>query len=370
MTDPLSLGASAAGKIGSAVAASYSRGRDERRQVYKRFQEAVVAYVVQFRDSRISKLLPEQQKPYVDARMKAITEFLQALIDVQRVGNEGPEAAAKSVREAIGDPFDADAAHREGLTKEEVDRCWRALEAFTAACRTDLGYEPLWWQVWRPNWRRARRSRAEERAAVRAVQAGDVQIGPVRHDVVLGASQVADGQAIALHQAAELFLREELKSLSSKEQGVLQALPTQPRHKDSRGPEGAAEAAGPNYALMVWQKAGRSQRDEDGRLYGDTGRGEEVQRDADRMWWRVAFWRRDRLRAIIFIVNGEVSRIREVYGVDQETTGDISSLAVALNVSARLTAEQVEERLPTLREKLDAEQLGSVQGRLSKYLEF
>lgn len=371
MTDPLSLGVSAAGKIGSAVAASYTRGRNERRQVYKRFQEAVVAYVVQVSDSRISRLPAEQQKPYVDARMKAITEFFQALYEVRVVGNDGPKAAAESLCEAIGDPFDAAAAHREELTKEEVDRCWRALEAFAAACRPDLGYQPLWWQVWRPHWWEARRNRAEERVAVRAMQAEDVQVGPVGHHMVFGASQVAHGQAIMRHQAAELFLGEELKSLSGKEQGVQQASPTESvEHHDSPDQVDAAEAAGLNYALMVWQKAGRSQRDEDGRLYGETGQGEEIQRDADRMWWRVASWRRDSLRAIIFVANGKVSRIREVHGVDEETTGDSSSLAVALNVSAPLTADEVAERLPTLQEKLGAEQLDSVQGKLSKYLEF
>ena len=349
MTDPLSLGASAVGKIGSAVAAGYTRGRDERRDIYKRFQEAVVSYVVQFRDSRISGLPAGQQRPYVDARMKAITEYFQALEGVRVVGNEGPRAAAESVREAIGDPFDAATAHREELTKEEADECWRALESFTAACRPDLGYQPLWWQIWRPSWWRARRNRAEERLAVRVMQAEDVPVGPVGHDAVFGASQVADGQAITLHQAAELFLGEELKSLSGKEQGALQALPTESLgHQDSRDPAVAAESAGPSYALLVWQKAGRSQRDEDGRLYGETGQGEEIQRDADRKWWRVASWRRDRLRAIIFIADGKVSRVREVHGVDEETTGDSSSLAVALDVSAPLTADEIEERLPTL----------------------
>jgi len=110
------------------------------------------------------------------------------------------------------------------------------------------------------------------------MQAEDIQVGLVGHDVVSGASRVANGQAITLHQAAELFLGEELKSLSGKEQGVL---PTESlEHQDSRDPAVVAEAAGPNYALMVWQKAGRSQRDEDGRLYGETGQGEEIQRDA------------------------------------------------------------------------------------------
>ena len=40
------------------------------------------------------------------------------------------------------------------------------------------------------------------------------------------------------------------------------------------------------------------------------------------------------------------------------------------NVSAPLNAGEIAERLPTLQEKLDAEQLDSVQGKLSKYFEF
>jgi hypothetical protein len=370
MVDPLSLGASAAGKIGSAVAAGYTRDRDERRHVYTRFQDAVVAYVTQVRDSPIARLPAEQQKPYVDARMNAITEFYQALWQVKAVGSNGAGAAAESLCEAIGNPFDAAAAHRTGLTKEEADRCWRALETFIAAYKLDLGYPPLWWQVWRPYWWSARRNRAEERLAIRAVEAGGIQAGPAGHDAVPGSSRVAGGQAITLPPAAELFLGEE-KILSGKEQRALQAPPAEsPGRQDSRDPAVSAESAGPDYALLVWQKAGRSQRDEDGRLYGETGQGEEIQRDADRMWWRVASWRRDRLRAIIFIADGKVSRIREVHGVDEDTTGDISSLTIALDVSAPLTADEIAQRLPALQQKLDAEHLDPVQGKLSKYLEF
>jgi hypothetical protein len=54
MGDPLGVAASAATKLGSVVAANYARGRDERRQVYRRFQEAVVTYAMQIRDSRCS----------------------------------------------------------------------------------------------------------------------------------------------------------------------------------------------------------------------------------------------------------------------------------------------------------------------------
>lgn len=178
-----------------------------------------------------------------------------------------------------------------------------------------------------------------------------------------------DGRAITLHQAAKWFPGTELESLSGMVQGAPQPLPAEPlEHQDSREPAIVAETAGPNYALMVWRKAGRSQYDEDGRLYGETCQGEDIQRDADRMWWSIAPWRRDRLKALIFITGSKVIRIREVDGVDEETTGD--SLSLALNVSAPLTKDEIGERLPGLPEKLDTEQLDAVPGRLRKYLEF
>ena len=118
---------------------------------------------------------------------------------------------------------------------------------------------------------------------------------------------------------------------------------------------------------MVWRKTGHVHRDYDGRLYGETGEGENVQLDADRMWWRIARWRLPNLKALVFITNGTVNRIREVYGVDEETTGDSSSLA--LHVSPPLSAYEVAERLPTLPVTLGSER-PAVQGKLSEYLVF
>jgi hypothetical protein len=177
-----------------------------------------------------------------------------------------------------------------------------------------------------------------------------------------------NGRAITLYQAANWF-PEGLKRLSGKPQATPQALPAEPlEYKDSPEPAILAEAAGPNYALLIWKKKGNVQRDEDGRLYGETGQGEHSQIEADRMWWPIARWRLDSLKALVFIVGSEVLRIREVYGIDEEATEDRSSLA--LNVSAPLTADEIAELFPGLQEKLDTEQLDAVQGRLRKYLEF
>jgi hypothetical protein len=86
------------------------------------------------------------------------------------------------------------------------------------------------------------------------------------------------------------------------------------------------------------------------------------------MWWRIARWRLPNLKALVFITGGTVNRIREIYGVDEETTGDSSS-SLALHVSPPLSAHEVAERLPALPVTLGSER-PAVQGKLSEYLIF
>ncbi|MBE8524238.1 hypothetical protein ILP97_43325 [Amycolatopsis sp. H6(2020)] len=166
MTDPLGLAASTAKNISSTVTSGYKRARDERRQVYRRFQEAVIAYVMQVRDSRISPeamgMKPNERKPYIDALMKATTELAQALYEVRLVGNPGAAAAAESVLQSINGSFHAAATRRENLTAEEAQSYAWAMQAFTEACRRDLQYRPPWWQVWRANWWRTHIRRAKK----------------------------------------------------------------------------------------------------------------------------------------------------------------------------------------------------------------
>lgn len=130
---------------------------------------------------------------------------------------------------------------------------------------------------------------------------------------------------------------------------------------------GALYDAPPATALMIWRKD-QEQVDEEGRRYGETGSGEDVQRDADRMWWPIARWRVNELKALVFIVNGEVKRVREVHGIDEETTGDSTSLALIVGPPL-VTEDEITERLPTLWQKLSAENLKSVQGRMRKYID-
>ncbi|MHC5264214.1 caspase family protein [Streptomyces sp. UC4497] len=120
-------------------------------------------------------------------------------------------------------------------------------------------------------------------------------------------------------------------------------------------------------ALIIWRRNGKILYDADGRPYGETGGGEELQLDADRKWWPIARWRLPALRALVFVVDGEVNRIREIIDVDEDMTGDSSSLA--LQVSPPLTLAELEERLPGLPVTLGTP-LPSGQGKLREYLTY
>ncbi|MGH3684088.1 MAG: hypothetical protein ACRDRU_20110 [Pseudonocardiaceae bacterium] len=55
------------------------------------------------------------------------------------------------------------------------------------------------------------------------------------------------------------------------------------------------------------------------RRYGETGKNERVQLDADRKWFPIAPARRSRLKAIVYVADGIANRVR---GVDPHGTWD------------------------------------------------
>lgn len=118
-------------------------------------------------------------------------------------------------------------------------------------------------------------------------------------------------------------------------------------------------------AMVVWRSGRIGQQDADGRTYGETGQGEEVQSEADRMWWSIADWRISRLRALVFVVNGEVARVREVLGVDEELTSDSGKRA--LLVSPPLESELIQDRLPGLPARIGDKQ-PATPGKIREYL--
>jgi len=126
---------------------------------------------------------------------------------------------------------------------------------------------------------------------------------------------------------------------------------------------------GERYALVVWRKSATLLADPTGRWYGETGHDEQVQQEADRMWWPIARWRIPNLKALVVVTDGQVHRIREVFGVDEEKTAAGDAGKLALEVSAPLTPGWLAERLPGLPFALgDAHP--AVQGRMREYVTF
>jgi AcrR family transcriptional regulator len=65
-----------------------------------------------------------------------------------------------------------------------------------------------------------------------------------------------------------------------------------------------------DYALVIY-RSDRQHIDDRGRPYGETLH-PAAQLEADAKWWRITASKRPRLRAMVFVVNGVVARIRPV----------------------------------------------------------
>ncbi|EWM15292.1 hypothetical protein KUTG_05596 [Kutzneria sp. 744] len=65
-------------------------------------------------------------------------------------------------------------------------------------------------------------------------------------------------------------------------------------------------------ALIVYRGKDVAGVDDDGRPYGETSQAEAVQLDADRKYWPLANAKKNALKAIVYVVNGKVKRIRAV----------------------------------------------------------
>lgn len=103
---------------------------------------------------------------------------------------------------------------------------------------------------------------------------------------------------------------------------------------------------GADCALIVYRNT-RAKVDASNRRYGETGAGEKVQLDADRKWFPIAAARRPRLKAIVYVADGTVARVRAVeadlskWDIDDRGYADVP-------VTAPLTELQIATRLPTL----------------------
>jgi DNA invertase Pin-like site-specific DNA recombinase len=101
-----------------------------------------------------------------------------------------------------------------------------------------------------------------------------------------------------------------------------------------------------NFALVVWRSSGKTGVDPDGRVYGETGKEDAGQKEADRKYFPLAPAKKPYLKAIVYVVDGAVGRIRGVnpegaWAPDARGYWDIP-------VTDPLTPEQAAGQLPSL----------------------
>ncbi|MGH3843498.1 MAG: recombinase family protein [Pseudonocardiaceae bacterium] len=128
----------------------------------------------------------------------------------------------------------------------------------------------------------------------------------------------------------------------------------------------SAHRGGGDCMLVVYRNTRTRKIDADtNRRYGETGTNERVQLDADRKWFPIAPARRGRLKAIVYVADGIVTRVR---GVDPHGRWDEDDRGYAdVPVTKPLTEVQIAEQLPTLSIRL-GDHRPHVRGKIREYL--
>ena len=191
VVDPISVAGSSAAKVLTSIVTKQlqSKGgvrlgsKDERRQVYARFQAAAteantVLTTVLLEQRLHTSWLGKQRwsvtfRPWAAYRSASEgvsqlahtrSELLQAYWDLRLVANPEPLQAAHVVM----DRLDAALSHGPGVTDAQLIAATsgvvEAQREFTDVCRDDLWYLPQRWQVYRPAWWSARRWRRRPEA--------------------------------------------------------------------------------------------------------------------------------------------------------------------------------------------------------------
>ncbi|WP_137726472.1 recombinase family protein [Prescottella subtropica] len=124
---------------------------------------------------------------------------------------------------------------------------------------------------------------------------------------------------------------------------------------------------GGDCVLVVYRNTRSRKIDTDtNRRYGETGAPEHVQLDADRKWWPIAAARRHRLRAIVYVADGVVVRVRAVDDPSRWGPDDDRGYA-DVAVSAPLTDLEIATRFPTLGIRL-GDHRPHIRGKIREYL--
>jgi hypothetical protein len=119
-------------------------------------------------------------------------------------------------------------------------------------------------------------------------------------------------------------------------------------------------------ALIVYRGKGIAGTDEDGRPYGETGQAEPVQLDADRKYWPLAEGKKDSLKAVVYVTDGTVERVRAVdpHGTwIPDPNRQTATTYWDIPVTAPLTPDQIADQLPTLGLQI-GDQLPTQRGKL------
>ncbi|MEU5239732.1 hypothetical protein ACH4UR_25255 [Streptomyces lydicus] len=148
-------------------------GREERREVYRRFQDALIEASTLGKTWRLETQLggffmSTRRRRVLQSQLNEQTaEVLKAYAELRLVANPEPLAkgddALTAVMDSLGTVTDADA---DKVDASDV-RVGAALREFTDACRDDLWYLPRWWQIHRriPLWWKAWKNRRAENSA-------------------------------------------------------------------------------------------------------------------------------------------------------------------------------------------------------------
>jgi DNA invertase Pin-like site-specific DNA recombinase len=118
-------------------------------------------------------------------------------------------------------------------------------------------------------------------------------------------------------------------------------------------------------ALVVYRNSKPKVDTDTNRRYGETGQNEAVQLEADRKWWNIAPARRPRLKAVVFVVDGIVTRVRAVdpagtWGQDDRKYADVP-------LTAPLDNTAIENDLPSLPMRL-GDHRAHQRGKIREYV--
>lgn len=176
MADPWSIAAASLAKALGGVAGKALTpagkvklgSKAERRRVYSRFLEAVVAQATFAEYCRVAAGIRRPwwadfraADAFAEKSSVMMTELLQAYMELRLVANPGPMDQGDELLDAIGRLAKVVTEGREEYDPA-VTAVGEAQRAFTVACQQDLWYLPRRWQVYRPaywrifrkNWRR------------------------------------------------------------------------------------------------------------------------------------------------------------------------------------------------------------------------